>query len=184
MASHLNFLTSKRRSVRKFADKKISPEAIQDILEAGLRAPTSKNNRSTHFILVEDKDKLQQLSECRKHGSSFLAGAALAIVVCSNAEKSARPYSDCAIAASYMQLAVTDNDLGSCWCHIEDTAGRAEKSAQEYVKDLLQLPESSRVLCILGVGEVAEFGMLEPRLNNIEWERTYIESYEDRQEHE
>lgn len=183
MSSHLNFLTTKRRSVRQFADKKVSPESIQDILEAGLRSPSSKNNKSTHFVVVEDRDMLLKLSECRKSGSTFLANAALAIIVCSNGEKSARPYSDCAIAASYIQLAVTDNDLGSCWCHIEDTPYKTgEGTAEEYIRGLVGLPESSRILCVIGIGEVAEFGMLEPRQQPTEWERVFVEKYEERNE--
>lgn len=183
MASHVNFLTAKRRSVRRYAPQSLSSEAIADIVEAGLRAPTSKNNRATHFVLVEDKEMLQKLSECRASGSAFLADAALAIVVCSNGDKSARPYIDGAIAASYMQLAITDLDLGSCWCHITDTpSADGERSAEEYVRELLGLPENSRILCALGVGEVAEFGMLEPRQRPTEWERVYVEKYEERNE--
>lgn len=181
MFSHTTFLTRKRRSVRKYAQEKINPEVLQDILEAGLRAPTSKNNRGTRFIVIEDKAMLQTISECREHGSSFLAGASLAIVVCSDGNKSARPYSDCAVAASYMQLAITDNDLGSCWCHIEDTTSPKGATAEEYIKYKLDLPNSFKVLCVLGIGEVAEEDMLKQREREIEWERTYIGRYEERE---
>lgn len=184
MSSHLNFLTTKRRSVRQYTDAKISPEAIQDILESGLRAPTSKNNRCTHFVLVEDKDMLEKISRCRKYGSAFIAGAPLGIVVCSDSEKSHRPYSDCAIAASYIQLAATDNDLGSCWCHVEDSPTPDGGSAEEYIKNLLNLPENTKILCVIGVGEVAEYGMLEPRERPVEWERVFIEKYEKRETNE
>lgn len=183
MSSHINFLTAKRRSVRRYAAQSINPEAIADIVESGLRAPTSKNNRATHFVIVEDKEMLLKLSQCRAHGSAFIADAALAIVVCSDGDKSARPYIDGAIAASYMQLAVTDLDLGSCWCHIADTpSADGDKSAEEYVRELLGLPEQSKILCAIGIGEVAEFGMLEPRQRPTEWERVYVEKYEERDE--
>lgn len=182
MFSHTTFLTRKRRSVRKYAEEKIKPEILQDILEAGLRAPASKNSRSTRFVVVEDKAMLQSLSECRERGSAFLAGASLAIVVCSDSEKSARPYPDCAIAASYMQLAVTDNDLGSCWCHIEDSPCPKGATAEEYIKYKLDLPDSFKILCVLGIGEVAEEDMLKPRDREVEWERTYIGKYEERAE--
>lgn len=182
MFSHLTFLTQKRRSVRKYAEQPIQADVLQDILEAGLRAPTSKNNRSTRFVVVEDKATLQRLSECREHGSAFLAGAKLAIVVCSDSEKSARPYTDCAIAASYMQLAITDNNLGSCWCHIEDSLSPKGATAEEYIKYKLDLPDSYKILCVLGIGEVAEEDMLKPRDKVVEWERVYIGKYEERGE--
>lgn len=179
MFSHTNFLTQKRRSVRQFSKEKIKPEVLQDILEAGLRAPTSKNNKGTRFVIVEDQSMLQSLSECRERGSAFLQGAALAIVVCSDSDKSARPYSDCAIAASYMQLAITDNDLGSCWCHIEDSPSPKGATAEEYIKYKLDLPDSYKILCVLGIGEVAEEDMLRPREIEIEWERVFIGKYEE-----
>ncbi|MBR8712748.1 Bifunctional F420 biosynthesis protein FbiB [Porphyromonas levii] len=182
MFSHTTFLTRKRRSVRQYTDERIKPDVLQDILEAGLRAPTSKNSRSTRFIVVEDKAMLQELSACKKHGGAFVAEAALAIVVCSDSEKSARPYSDCAIAASFMQLAVTDHDLGSCWCHVEDTLAPTGTTAEAYVRERLGLPERFKVLCILGIGEVAEADMLKPRDRELEWERTYVEQYEEREE--
>lgn len=181
MFSHLTFLSRKRRSVRKFADKPIDPDALKDILEAGLRAPTSKNSRSTRFFVVEDKALIQDFSECRVHGSQFLAGAPVVIVVCSDSDKSRRPYSDCAIAASFMQLAVTDNDLGSCWCHIEDSPSPKGATAEEYIKYKLDLPDSYKVLCIIAVGEVAEEDMLKPRDREAEWERVYIGRYTERE---
>ena len=174
MSSHLNFLTKKRRSVRQYQDTPIDPEKLKDIVESGLRAPTSKNNRSTHFTIVEDKEMIAKLSQCRKYGSAFLAGAPVVIVISSDSSKSARPYSDCAAAVSFMMLAVTDNDLGACWCHVEDSPHPDGGTAEEYIRGLLGMPEEEKILCMLGIGEVAEFGMLAPRERMAEWERVFI----------
>ncbi len=180
MFSHLTFLSRKRQSVRSYSTDPIKPEVLQDILESGLRAPTSKNSHSTRFVVVEDKAMLQALSECKEHGSQFLAGASVGIVVCSDSTKSKRPYTDCAIAASYLQLAVTDNDLGSCWCHVEDSPCPKGATAEEYVKYKLDLPDSYKVLCIVAIGEVSEGDMLKPRETDVEWERVFIGGYEER----
>lgn len=180
MSSHLNFLSKKRRSVRRYGEKPISQEALQDILEAGLRAPTSKNTRATFFILTEDREKIEHLSRCRDHGSQFLANAPLVVVVCADGDKTGRPYSDCAIAAAYMQLAVTDNDLGSCWCHVEDSPSPSGGTAEEYVRDFLKLPPSTKVLCMIGIGEVTRLQDLLPRERPVEWERAFVEEYEER----
>ena len=77
MFSHLTFLSQKRRSVREYANQPVDSEVLKDILEAGLRAPTSKNSRSTRFFVVEDKQLLKDFSECRERGSQFLSGAQL-----------------------------------------------------------------------------------------------------------
>nr|WP_311521807.1 nitroreductase family protein [uncultured Porphyromonas sp.] len=181
MFSHLTFLSRKRRSVREYANQPIDSEVLKDILEAGLRAPTSKNSRSTRFFVVEDKQLLKDFSECRERGSQFLSGAPVAIVVCSDSNKSKRPYSDCAIAASFIQLAVTDHDLGSCWCHIEDSPSPKGATAEEYIKYKLDLPDSYKVLCIIGIGEVAKADMLKPREREVEWERLFVGRYEERE---
>lgn len=180
MSSHLNILTHKRRSVRKYSDDPVSEEALADILEAGLRAPTSKNSRSTFLVVTEEREKIEHLSQCRATGSQFLANAPLVVVVCADGEKTARPYSDCAIAASYMQLAVTDNDLGSCWCHIEDSPTPNGGTAEEYIKEYLNLPPSTKILCILGIGNVRRPEDLESRNPTTEWERVFVEKYEER----
>lgn len=178
--SLLNFLASKRHSVRKYTDRPVDPSVLTDILESALKAPSSKNTRGVRFVVVEDKDTLRKLSEGRKHGSAFVADASLAVVVCSDTTISARPMVDATIAATYLQLAVTDNDLGSCWSHVADTEAKDGGSVEEYVRTLLSLPEHYAVLCIIAIGEPEDFSALEPREKELEWERVFIEKYEDR----
>lgn len=180
MASHLNFLTNRRRSVRRYAQEELSPEAIQDMLECALRAPTSKNNRGTFFVVVDNKATLLELSKAKPQGGKFVAEAPLAIAVCSDSERSTIPYIDCAIAASYIQLAATDNGLGSCWCQIEGREGSHSPSAEEEVKQILQLPKSSKVLCIIAIGELLQNSDIQERHLPLEWERVFIGTHEER----
>lgn len=58
-------LISSRKSVRKYADKRISDEDLRKILEAGRLAPSWMNVQSWKFIVVksqENKDLLSELS--------------------------------------------------------------------------------------------------------------------------
>jgi nitroreductase len=107
-------LLRERRSVRKFEDRAIEPEKIEIIKEALLRSPTSKNLNSWEFIITEDKELLKKLSTAKKHGSAFLAGAALGIVVCGNSETSQVWIEDCSIASIIAQLTAQSLGLGSC----------------------------------------------------------------------
>lgn len=178
--SLVNLLASKRHSVRKYTDHPIEPSILTDILESALKAPTSKNSRGVRFVVVEDKDTLLKLSQGRKCGSAFVANAPLAVVVCVDTTISARPMIDATIAATYLQLAVTDNDLGSCWSHVADTEAANGSSVEKYVCDLLNLPEHYGVLCIIAIGDPEDFAALEPREKELEWEHVYIEKYEER----
>ena len=51
-----------RRSIRQFTDTPLSGEDVQILLEAGLRAPSSRGAHTTQFILVESRETLTELS--------------------------------------------------------------------------------------------------------------------------
>ncbi len=88
----------RRRSIRKFQDRKIPREIIGKLLFAAFLAPTSYNRRSWHFIVVDDRGILRQLANS-KLGASGLSTAPLAIVVAIDREKDDIWIEDEAIAA-------------------------------------------------------------------------------------
>src|SRR5690554_7551293 len=65
----------KRRSCRKFTAQAVEDYKVESLLKAALWAPTSKNNRPWHFVVVDNPQLLGKLSECKPHGSAFLAEA-------------------------------------------------------------------------------------------------------------
>ena len=108
-----------RHSIRKYTDEPINADDVKTILEAGLMAPTSKRSTAWNFIVVEDKEVLRQLSECRDAGATPIAGSALTIVVTVDMTRSEAWVEDGAIAATLMQLQAHDLGLGSCWINRE-----------------------------------------------------------------
>ena len=74
-------LLRKRRSIREFTAEVISPEAIQILIEAALRAPSSRGNNPWEFVVVKDPDLLIKLSKAKQHGSEFLKNAPLALLL-------------------------------------------------------------------------------------------------------
>ena len=52
-----------RRSVRKYSDKKVSRETIDRLIELGTMAPTSMNKQPWGFVVIQDKEEIDQLSE-------------------------------------------------------------------------------------------------------------------------
>ena len=62
-------LVQKRRSVRKFTEDELTPEEVQALLRAALMSPTSKSTRAWHFVVVDDKDTLEKLSQCKAAGA-------------------------------------------------------------------------------------------------------------------
>ncbi|HJQ46170.1 MAG TPA: nitroreductase family protein [Amycolatopsis sp.] len=45
-----------RRDVRSYEDRPIAPDDLDRILEAGRRAPSSRNSQPWDFVLVTDRD--------------------------------------------------------------------------------------------------------------------------------
>ncbi|KUK56536.1 MAG: Nitroreductase [Synergistales bacterium 53_16] len=149
-------LLRKRRSIRKFHDRPLAEEQVEILEESILRTPSARNLRSWEFIMVDKRDLLQKLSEVRGSSSAFIAGASAAIVVMGNEKTADTWVEDASIAAIIAQMTATSLGLGSCWAHIRNREHKPGITAEEYVKDLLGIPEQLRVVCIIAIGHPAE----------------------------
>ena len=149
-------LLRRRRSVRFFEPTPVAPENIDLLIEAVLRAPTSRGFQPWEFVVVTEPEMLEKLAAAKGHGSAFLGRAPLAFVIAAKKSKSDVWIEDCAIAAIILQLAAEDLGLGSCWAQIRKRPHNAEKSADAYVRELVGLPETFAVECIIGIGHPAE----------------------------
>jgi nitroreductase len=146
----------KRRSVRKYADKPVDREILDAIIRVAQTAPSSRNSKSSAFMIVEDKDTLEALSQMRDYGSALISGAAAAVVVMGDESKTDLWVDNCAISATFVQLAVTAMDLVSCWVHCN---GRTRvhgdpdgAKAEDYVRELLGIKEGYRPYCVIAIG--------------------------------
>ena len=149
-------LLRRRRSIRNFTAAKIEPETVETLIEAALRAPSSRGINPWEFVLVDDCETIHKLSEAKQHGSEFLKNAPLAIVVCADSSKSDVWIEDCSIAAIIIQLTAVSLGLGSCWAQIRERRHDQEVTAEAYIRKLLGLPEHLKVECVLGIGHPAE----------------------------
>jgi len=149
-------LIQKRRSIRQFQNKAIEPEKIDRLAEAALRAPSSRGFNPWQFVFVTDRDMLDRLSRAKPHGASFLKGAALGIVVCADPSKSDVWVEDASITTIMLLLAAESLDLGGCWIQIRERQHSEGKMAQDYIRELLNIPNELQVEAIVAVGYPAE----------------------------
>lgn len=153
-------LISKRHSVRKFTDDSVDRELIDAMIEEANTAPSSKNSRSTGFMIIEDRSTLEAISQMREFGSAFISGAAAAIVVLGNADKTDLWVDNASISATYLMLSAVDKGLGSCWVHVNGRlrckTDPSKGSAEDYLRELLGIKDNMRVLCVLALGYEAE----------------------------
>ena len=150
----------KRHSVRKYSDKPVDKEILDAIIRVAQTAPSSRNSKSSAFMIVEDKDTLTALSQMRDYGSALISGAQAAIVVMGDETKTDLWVDNCAISATFVQLAVTAMDLVSCWVHcngrprLKDEPDGAK--AEDYVTELLGIKEGLRPYCVIAIGDPVE----------------------------
>lgn len=134
----------------------MEPEKIERLIESGLRAPSSRGLNPWEFIVVTDARLLEMLSRAKEHGSEFLAGAPLGIVVCADPARCDVWIEDASIAAAFMLLAAHDMGLGACWIQIRQRLHAGSETAEEFVRKVLRIPENLHVECLIAVGYPAE----------------------------
>src|SRR5690554_6632282 len=101
-------LIKKRRSARKFTTTHLSVEALETLKKGVLMSPASKRNNPWEFVFIQNKQTIEQLADCKEHGSKFLASAPLAVIVCADPSKSDVWVEDCSISSIYLQLLAED----------------------------------------------------------------------------
>lgn len=149
-------LLRKRRSIRKYENKKIEAEKIEVLREALVRSPSSRGINPWEFILVDDKELLKKLSKAKEHGSEFLEDAALGIVVCGDERRSDVWVEDCSIASILAQMAAQAIGLGSCWIQIRNRMHTKGITSEEYIQKLFNIPKHVKVESIISLGYPAE----------------------------
>ena len=142
----------KRRSVRKFTGEEVTKNQLNEILKAGLLAPTSMNRKPCSFLVVSDRETLKELSEVKQHGSQFLAGADKAIVVIANTLKADTWIEDSSIALSFMHLMAANVGVGSCWIQIHLRKSAEGEDAERLVRDIVKIDDYFRIVGILALG--------------------------------
>lgn len=165
-------LLQKRRSVRRFTEQPVEKEKVDVLVEAALRAPSSRGVNPWEFVVVSDRSMLAGLAKAKEHGSSFLKDAPLGIVVCADSKKSDVWVEDASIATIIIQLAAASLGLGSCWIQVRERPHSKDRSAQEYVAGLLHLPPALMVEAMVAVGYPAETKPPHPR-EQLLWQQAH-----------
>ena len=147
---------STRVSVRQFTGEKLNADQLDKILRAGMSAPTAVNKQPWAFVVVDDAEVLQQLSEAVK-SSRIENGASHAIVVCGDMTKAlegeGRGYwvEDTSAATENMLLAAHAMGLGALWVGVYPISERVSQ-----VSEIICVPEHITPMCIVTLGYPAE----------------------------
>lgn len=141
-----------RRSKRKYLDKSIPKDIVDNIIETALRVPSSRGKRPWEFYVITNKDVLAKLALAKPHGALLLENAPLAIAVVADEDVCDVWIEDASIAAFGIQIAAEELGLGSCWVQLRKRDFDEDTSSQDYAKEVLGLDKKLKVPFIIGMG--------------------------------
>lgn len=144
-------LARQRYSVRKYAQRPVEEEKLQQVLAAGACAPTAKNQQPQKIYVLESQEaiaKIRGLARC-----AF--DALVVLLICGQTGQAwVNPFNqrcsaemDCSIVTTQMMLQAQELGLGTCWVCWFDT---------ELIKKEFQLPEGVEPYALLPLGYPAE----------------------------
>lgn len=142
-----------RRSVKKYTEQNVPMELVEEVVKAGMYAPSGMNMQSAKIIAVTNKAMRDRLSRINLeivvgrnlkttsgHSDPFY-GAPVVLVVLAKKEVGTRVY-DGTLVMENMMIAAHSLGLGSCWIH------RA--------KETFETEEGKQILADLGITEEYE----------------------------
>ena len=139
-----------RRNMRAFADRPVSDEDLDRILEAGWRAPSASNRQRWEFVAITDKAQLEALGGVWM-GARHIPGAQAAIVLVLPEPDEERFLTidryDLGQATYAMLLAATDLGIGS---------GHSSIGDQDKARAILGFPAGYIAAYIVGLGYPAD----------------------------
>ncbi len=135
-----------RRNVRSFSDRPIDPDDLDRILEAGRRAPSSRNSQPWAFVVCTDREQLAELAKVWQGAGHVAQSAATIAVVVSEADEPLEREMiqfDVGQATIMMMLAATGMGIGSAHAWVID---------QDLATRVLGLPEGKRLALLIALG--------------------------------
>ncbi|KAA9160156.1 nitroreductase [Amycolatopsis acidicola] len=133
-----------RRNVREYTGDPIPGEHLDRILEAGRRAPSSRNTQPWDFVVVTDRDRLVELAKVWQ-GAGHVAGSAATIALIGPVHEAGgeRVQYDLGQATANIMLAATDLGIGSGHSAVRD---------QVLAQELLGFPDDRACLYLIALG--------------------------------
>ena len=134
-----------RQATRKFSNKIVEKEKLENILEAGRIAPTAKNLQPIKIYVVESSEGLEKIdkaSPCRYN-------APIVLLICGDKDNAYTKgdYStyemDACIVATHMMLEATNQGINNIWVEMFDG---------EVLREEFNLSDNIVPICLLPIG--------------------------------
>ena len=123
-----------RRSVRRYTDEILSDDQLKKIVSGALLAPSGHSKYPCEFIVVTNRELLEKMSHCRKGVAKMLEGAAAAVVVIADKDKSDTFVEDSCVAMMNMELVATSLGIGNCWIQVRNREAEDDTPSENYLR--------------------------------------------------
>lgn len=149
-----------RRSIRKFKPDQVKEEQLQQILEAGMYAPTGMGAQSPIMVVIRDEETMEQLRRMNaavmgNPDSNPFYGAPMMILVL--ADKSRGTYvEDGSLVMGNLLNAAHAVGVDSCWIHRAKEEFESEEGKALLRKWGISGDYAGIGHCILGYADVAQ----------------------------
>ena len=153
-------LIFKRHSVRRFRDEKVSDEKIENLLKAGMQAPSACNAQPWEFIVVSKAEDKQAISEMHQFAKPA-ANASHLIITLGNLNESkvhGMIEQDLGACNENILLQATHEGLGAVWLGFHPIEDRVLK-----LNEYLDIPDYCIPFSVICVGYPAQDGEVKLR---------------------
>ncbi len=139
----------KRKSVRKFRDEKVPEELIENLLKAGMQAPSSCNAQPWEFIVVSKREDKDAISKMHKFAKPAAEASHLIITLgnLNEAKVIGMIEQDLGACNENILLQATHEGLGAVWLGFHPIEDRTLK-----LKKYLEIPDYCIPFSVICVG--------------------------------
>lgn len=155
-----------RRSCRAYSGEPATREELEQIVDAGRRAPTARNEQPWEMVVITDEAWRRELGTLIPNGK-FIASPGVACIAVFSCETKFY-IEDCSAAVTSMLLAAVGLGLSACW-----VAGDKKVYAGA-VASMLGAPKGMKLAALMAVGHAAETPAPAPKRplkDVLHWER-------------
>lgn len=174
-----------RRSIRRYLDRPVPPEVIDQLLEAATRAPSSHNSQPWRFAVITTSnvkvqladrmgerlradrlrtaDRVEQIDRDVARSHERITSAPAIVIVClsiNSNDPHERLMAIQSVAASIQNLLLAAHEvgLGACWM-------AAPLYCPDVIRDVLQLPDDWDAQALITIGYPADEGKPRGRID-------------------
>ena len=138
-----------RQSIRRYEDKAVEDEKLEELLRAAMHAPTARNTQSWRFMIIRNRQALDEMTKLQPYtGMMKTAPCAILVMGDRNAtDLEEYLYCDCSAAIENILIEARHQGLSTCWCAVGPKTERIDNFRRYY-----RLEEHLLPVAVVAVG--------------------------------